>query len=123
MADFRWGCLVRDRRWRYGVEKGSFATLVGHWRAGGVEWPSAPLVQINDRDWIRALLRQAVTDMPKNLADGAGEGSSLTHRAAVAIRELGVKSKLHDCDEDPVAAATHNRGSAVCQAVVSLSIL
>jgi hypothetical protein len=90
---------------------------------GGVEWPSAPLVQINDRDWIRALLRQAVTDMPKNLADEAWEGSSLTHRAVVAIRELGVKSKLHDCDEDPVAAATLNRGSAVCQAVVSLSIL
>src|ERR1700719_525150 len=27
-------CYVLDRRWRYGVEKGSFATLVGHWRAG-----------------------------------------------------------------------------------------
>ena len=27
-------CYVLDRRWRYSVEKGSFATLVGHWRAG-----------------------------------------------------------------------------------------
>jgi hypothetical protein len=27
-------CHVPDRRWRYGVEKDSFATLIGHWRTG-----------------------------------------------------------------------------------------
>jgi hypothetical protein len=29
VADF-----LPDRRWRYGVEKDSFATLIGHWRTG-----------------------------------------------------------------------------------------
>jgi hypothetical protein len=27
-------CHVPDRRRRYGVEKDSFATLIGHWRTG-----------------------------------------------------------------------------------------